>query len=192
MSLLGSRKRATADIDSSSDSSNDEDDDDAEARDELDSDEEDTGDHVDDDDDSDNEFSLASLTQRGDGGSSLLSGRSSSSKANQKKTTKVSSKAKGKAVKKRRTTTSIEVTLDTNSQLLSQVDDQDEGNSLYDQTLTVDADVEDMVATWVRSYKRNKIPALQALINYVIRVSLEEGRRDAIGYSGACVWNTDI
>ncbi|CAO3594643.1 unnamed protein product [Absidia cylindrospora] len=162
--LPGTRKRATDDIESSSDSSNDEDDD--QEQDELDSGAESSNELVDDDVDSDNEFSPTSR-KTGDGDSSLLAGSSSLSKA--KKKTKAPSKGKPTPNKKRRT--ELEVTLLSSSRLLSQVSEQEEGNSLYDQTLMGGADVEDMVTTWIQQYESNKIPALQALINFVIRSS---------------------
>ncbi|ORZ25973.1 hypothetical protein BCR42DRAFT_401343 [Absidia repens] len=161
--LPGSRKRATDDIDSSSDSSNDEDDD--QEQDELDSGMESSdAELVDDDDGSDNEFNPTS--RKTGAGDSVLAG-SSLSKAKMK--TKASSKGKRTSNKKRRT--ELEVTLLSSSQLLSQVSEQDEGISLYDQTLRGGADVEDMVTTWVQQYESTKIPALQALINFVIRSS---------------------
>ncbi|CAO3637260.1 unnamed protein product [Cunninghamella echinulata] len=61
--------------------------------------------------------------------------------------------------------------METSSQLLAQVSDLDDTVTLYDQILSVDADIDKMVSEWVEQYKDDKIPALQDLINFVIRSS---------------------
>lgn len=60
--------------------------------------------------------------------------------------------------------------MDISSQLLEQVSELNNDTSIYDQALAEDSDVEHLVKTWIQNYDKNKVMALQELINYVIRV----------------------
>ncbi|KAI8097408.1 uncharacterized protein BX664DRAFT_326308 [Halteromyces radiatus] len=153
-----SRKRISSqqdNSDNSDNSSNEEESQDEEEQNELDSDEDAPNDMA-NEDDSDNEFSLALLTSR----------ESNAKKPRNKTTSKDRTK---KTNKKRRLDPVTEITMPTSSQLLEQVSEQQEGTSLYDQVLASDADIDNMVTVWIQHYKDDKIPALQDLINYVIR-----------------------
>ncbi|CAO3641759.1 unnamed protein product [Cunninghamella blakesleeana] len=120
---------------------------------------------------SDSEFNLASLDNSMIT-SSLLSAKKKKNNNNKKKSTK--DKSSGKKTNKRRKvgdSSNAEVTMEISSQLLEQVTDMDDENSLYDQILNVDVEVDELAKKWTEDYKKDKIPALQDLINFVIRSS---------------------
>ncbi|KAI8342129.1 hypothetical protein BC941DRAFT_467028 [Chlamydoabsidia padenii] len=150
--VSGTRKRVTtSDVDSDDNDSNNDSSDEENNHDELDSDEV----------DSDNEFSLTSFTNPGN---STLASTTTNKK---KKAT--AAKDKKKTPKRRRLEN--EITMETTSQLLEQVTEQDEASGIYEKTLAEDIDVENLVKTWIETYEMDKINALKNLINYVIRSS---------------------
>ncbi|KAI8391760.1 uncharacterized protein BYT42DRAFT_557996 [Radiomyces spectabilis] len=59
----------------------------------------------------------------------------------------------------------------TESQLLEQVNVDEEMTSLYEQVSSSGANMDDIVSTWVTEYKAHKLDALRTLINFLIRSS---------------------